>query len=178
MFPPPPQIECRFSGYNKQPNIPPFSQLQIACSIRSNISPVSQSVIIHQNKSQHKIFKNKGILLHTVSQLCPGSLRTYQIQSHVTTTCDFQFWKEQHLSDCLTHQTLILNTCYLQTIRLFSFNALFTLLDIISSLILPNVPPPTGSSFMSMGKTTSCFCGGKCPLRNTLTHRLFSPHEQ
>ena len=144
-------------------HVPPFSQLQIACSIRSNISPVSQSVIIHQNKSQHKIFKNKGILLNTVSQLCPGSLRTHQIQSHVTTTCDFQFWKEQHLSDCLTHQTLILNTCYLQTIRLFSFNALFTLLDIISSLILPNVPPPTGSSFMSMGKKKVVFVAASVP---------------
>ena len=133
------------------------SQLQIACSIRSNTPPppVSQSLRIHQNKSQHKIFKNKGLLLNTVLQLGSWSLRTHQIQSHVTTTYDFQFGRSSILSDCLTCQTLILNACYLQIIQLFPFNTLFTLLDIITSLILPNVSPPMGSGFMSTGKTTS-----------------------
>ena len=58
----------------------PLLQLQIACSIRSNIPlPISQSLIIHQNKSQHKIFKNKGLLLNTVVQLGPWSLLTHQL---------------------------------------------------------------------------------------------------
>ena len=105
---------------------------------------LSQSLIIYQNKSQHKIFQNKGLLLNTVVQLGPRSLPTHQIQSFVTTTCDFQFWKVQH-SVWLFHLSCFdFKSLLLINHLVVSRNTLFTLPDIITSLnvkgcVTPNI---------------------------------------